>query len=167
MKTAKFNLELAIAGHPLITNEGNKVTDFKYFKDINSIYKVVAVTDGNVMWCTPEGGDWEGVGILLLDKSIPWEPELKIGDEIEVNLGGMWIKRIFITHGKNNSVIVVTNEDKGGYLNGECFQTTRYTEYRRISKNAELDIKITCNGADIKLSDISEETLINLRNKCK
>lgn len=177
MKTAKFDLELAIAGHPLITSGGDKVTDFKYFKDLNSDYKIRVVADGCILAYQEAGRpDWDfGFGkrgsmvgwFLLLDKSIPWEPELKMGDRIEIKKATRWEERIFIKYGEADGVVVVIEDDANKYLQGRPFDTIHYHEYRRINKDIDLDIKITCNGKDVKLSDISEETLIKLRNQSK
>lgn len=44
----KFNLEAAIAGSPVVTGDGRKVTDLHYFKDANLPFKLYACINGNV-----------------------------------------------------------------------------------------------------------------------
>jgi hypothetical protein len=55
---------------------------------------------------------------------------LKIGDMVEVKSGNEWAgdRRIFVKHGKNDSVIVVVSSDNKNFKNGNGFDTMRYED---------------------------------------
>lgn len=50
-----FNLEEALAGKPVVTTEGKKVTVLHYFEDIRSTYPLLGIMDGQIINFTKEG----------------------------------------------------------------------------------------------------------------
>lgn len=116
IKTAPFDLEKAIKGHPLVTRNGYKVSSFFYFKELSGFNdypcRAVCVAHDIILSCSEAGCCYSAEHFdLLLDLSIPWEKPLKIGDEIEVNnMFGRWIPAIFIKHGADGGVIAVDDD---------------------------------------------------------
>jgi len=140
MKTAPFDLEKAIKGHPLVTRNGKKVSSFVYFKELSGLndYPCTAtIPDGSILACTETGAfyhpsDSHNSLDLLLDLSVPWEKPLAMGDEIEVLYGCVWITAIFIKHGGGGGVIAIADsEDKDLYQQGTSFSTDWFVTYRR------------------------------------
>jgi hypothetical protein len=55
-----FDLAKAIAGHPLVTRDGRKVTEFKFFDTANADgYNCVFVIDGRLFYRRKDGR-WDG-----------------------------------------------------------------------------------------------------------
>ena len=50
-----FNLEEALAGKPVVTREGKKVTELYLFKTMKNAYRLFACIDGKVVQCTIKG----------------------------------------------------------------------------------------------------------------
>ena len=139
MKTAPFDLEKAIKGHPLVTRNGKKVSSFVYFKELSGLndYPCTAtIPDGSILACTETGAfyhpsDSHNSLDLLLDLSVPWEKPLAMGDEIEVhqyNKG--WIPAVFIKHGIGGGVMAVS-ESISNYMTGAAFEVHWFSTYRR------------------------------------
>ena len=86
MKTAPFDLEKAIKGHPLVTRNGHKVSSFVYFKELSGFndYPCRAVCGNSIIAHTETGRYYSAYGDnsldLLLDLSVPWEEPLKMGE---------------------------------------------------------------------------------------
>ena len=88
METAEFNLELALAGHPLVTRDGRKVDYIKTNKAGNEesklVYKLydgyVFSTYTNGLWGRKAGDECD----LFLDLSTPWDKPLEEGDKVLV-----------------------------------------------------------------------------------
>lgn len=47
-----FNIEKALAGHPVVTRDGRKAEDFKKFKGLNNVY---AVLEGQIFSWSVDG----------------------------------------------------------------------------------------------------------------
>ena len=141
MKTAPFDLEKAIKGHPLVTRNGYKVSSFVYFKELSGFYDypcIAIIPHGSILACTETGAfyhpsDSHNSLDLLLDLSVPWEEPLQMGDEIEVlNVVGKWIPAIFIDYGKSGGVRAVAGEQYiSDYREGDSFKSFLFTTYRR------------------------------------
>lgn len=141
MKTAPFDLEKAIKGHPLVTRNGKKISSFVYFKELSGLkdYPCIAtIPDGRILACTETGAFYHHCYghnslDLLLDLSVPWEEPLRMGDEIEViGVGGKWIPAIFIDYGKIGGVRAVAGEQYiSDYRVGDSFKSFLFSTYRR------------------------------------
>ena len=137
MKTAPFDLEKAIKGHPLVTRNGKKISSFVHFKELSGLnpHPCRAVC-GDIIIASTEGGryytnTYANSLDLLLDLSVPWEEPLKMGDEIEVhqyNKG--WIPAVFIKHGIGGGVMAVS-ESISNYMTGAAFEVHWFSTYRR------------------------------------
>lgn len=45
-----FDLDAAVRGEPVVTRDGEKVTELYYFKTTNETRKLCAVIEGNIVW---------------------------------------------------------------------------------------------------------------------
>jgi len=75
-----------------------------------------------------------------------------------------WKERIFIS--KNGfGWNTVSLGDEENFLNGKSYIVSVWEYGKLIPTELDINITVTINGKTAKLSDISEETLANLRNK--
>jgi hypothetical protein len=139
MKTAPFDLEKAIKGHPLVTRNGEKISSVVYFKELSGVntYPCRAVCGNSIIAHTETGRYYSAYGDnsldLLLDLSVPWEEPLLAGDEIEaLNIVGKWIPAVFINHGEGGGVVAVAGERYiSDYRAGGSFIVFWFANYRR------------------------------------
>lgn len=75
-----------------------------------------------------------------------------------------WSERIFISKNGFGWNTVSCNDEKA-FLDGKSYSVLVWEEGKIIPKELDIKITVTINGTPARLNDISEETLINLRNK--
>lgn len=163
----KFDLELALAGHPLVTRNGEKILNFvRVSMEATNDHNCIATTSqGNWISVTDEGKYYadkdESIHDLFLDDSIPWVRTPKMGDIIEVKntKAENWKSRIFIKEGKDNSVICVYGPEEGVFKGGTAFATCTWYCWRwPEEEKQEVNINIKLNGKPLDLNSISKET---------
>lgn len=169
MKTKPFNLELALQGHPVVTRDGEPVTDLTIFTNANiQTYSLAGILNDEIDTFTKKGkyvANGKSGEDLFLDVSKPWTPPFKpkMGDEIEVrnSLGTPYIKRVFV--GMKNNKCVCASKDEGLFDGGINLFGWKYA--RPIQKEININIKVTVNDEEVCPSTLSEETWANLRPK--
>lgn len=166
----KFNLELALAGHPLVTRAGNDITQF-FPTDTTYVYACIHKGDNCVHMVT-RGGCAVEIGksrndVFLTDAD--WKPELKMGDIIEIKFPAGWADRIFVKHGASSGVLFVDNSSSGDFKGDKAFLVrTSKNGFWRIKPNLnDLEVKFTLNGEDFDASELSHESLLMLIAKIK
>jgi hypothetical protein len=91
----------------------------------------------------------------------------KKGETVEVKdyEVGLWEKRIFLTdiEGANHPYICVAEDDEDDFRAGDAFSITPWKYIRKIENPDDIEITVKMNGEECKLSDISEETLLKIR----
>lgn len=145
LKTAPFDLELAIQGHPLVTRDGRKVTNFNHLSTSALPYPNRAFVEGKERTYA-NNGQWSTNGDtslnLLLDLSTPWEKPLAMGDEIEVLYRETWCPAIFIKYGRNNGVVALSNPNNiRSFKRGEGFTSGWFSTYRRKQEEVPAEVK--------------------------
>jgi len=110
--------------------------------------------------------------ILTLKQFITMTQEFKRGELIEVSdykdyRDGQ--KRIFLTHieGAIYPFICIANGHEDKFKSGEKFGISECKYARKIQDKpqGEIELTVKVNGKEVPLSDISEETLLKIRNK--
>ena len=170
MKNTKpFDLELAKAGHPLILSTGEMVS----YVGISPFTpgKCIIVADRQkLVFVNPNVKDPQVTFHLLLDISIPWQAPLKQGDTIEVKINDEWKEALLVSHLPGGSILVLdTNEcsineyNEGDFTDNDDFTYRGKALWRRKPTEATIEITVKINGKDAKMSDISKETLLKIR----
>jgi len=95
-------------------------------------------------------------------------PEYKTGDKVLVRdyVISEWTERVFVC--EYNGMYWCIFGDEGRF--GSCETNEPLNAWKQIKPlEDKLDIALTCtvNGEEVPLSDISEETLLAIRNKSK
>ena len=172
-KTAAFDLELAKLGHPLITSGGIKVKDFYVFDDFD-IFTCIVIAgnstygyrrDGSYLHDKPHEND------LLLDLSISWERPFIKGDLVEVQDidadAKHWTKRVYLFSHDSYHYCVAQGYETYKCRRDGSIVIAYWGRVRHIKKKEEVKVEVTImiNGEKANLSDISEDTLLALRNK--
>jgi hypothetical protein len=110
----------------------------------------------------------EFVTLKEIGGEINMRDKFEEGELVEVSDDrGEWCKRIFLA--KVDSLqfpylcVYATTESEYKYGEDVCVNTWKYC--RKISSTPKIELEIKINGKEAKLSDISEETLLNLRNQ--
>jgi len=162
----EFNLKRALAGEPLITRSGDKVFGFKVREGkSHSEWPYAAEIIGQYLTFTKTGRCGVDPEIDNTHDLFMAEPELKEGDLIEVcaPTGSNYKPCIFLYKEKNNRVIVVTHGYEDYYRNGTDYPTGSFGNWRMPPKQPQIEITVKINGKEAKLSDISDETLQNIK----
>ncbi len=95
-------------------------------------------------------------------------PQYKTGDTVWVRDGDKcdWVKRVFVCEYEGGYWVI--KHSSGQFLGDST--SSNLLKWKQIKPLEEkLDIALTCtvNGEEVPLSDISEETLLAIRNKSK
>lgn len=171
MKTEKFNLELAKAGHPLITRGGQEVRKFKYLGG-TSPEKMVGIVGGELTTFRNNGfyikeGD-ESSFDLFLDKSKEWTPAPMDGERVRIKLPGVETKPLISLSGVNGNLfaIIGTPENEREYFNGNSFRVREYLKSQIVKeepkKEPELIKECDCkspfrHSVTLKFTDYDQE----------
>jgi len=158
----KFDLDKALAGHPVVTRDGKMVTNIELSTGSQS-YITGRICGSLQKW----NEDGRFLGTLLHDNDLLMA-EPSFGESILV-----WDNKdtasdtklemdfvCFTTEGH-----VVATEDISNISIREPFAEVMMWEYWSfIEKPPQIEINAKINGREVKLSEISEETLLKLRN---
>ena len=168
----KFDLELAKQGHPLIISNGTRVNLIGIIP--NTPYPIILERTGTICRFTAGGNPKTRDGVTLqLDDSIDWLPPLKQGDVIEVLCSSKWQDAIYICKLPIDQILVVwptcclVEGYKKGEINESDFAVLELYDkiWRRKVLKSSIEITVKVNGKESKLSDISEETLLKIREE--
>ena len=90
-----------------------------------------------------------------------------VGEKIEVYTRSGWANRIYLGYiqGAKKPYICVDGNHTGRYVKGEPFETSNWSTARKILTD-NIKVKVTINGQPAKLSDLTEEQLLELREEC-
>jgi hypothetical protein len=165
MKTKPFDLELAELGHPLVSVRGEKVIWVGRAETRGPHHSVVVKKDGTIVALNSKGLSLNNTNTVVLDVSKPWEAPLKTGDIIEVKstlTESKWSERIYLAMA-NDIPICVNVNCVGAYKKNQHFEVSTWRVFRRKPEEPVIEITVKVNGKEAKLSDISKETLLQIR----
>lgn len=172
MKTAPFDLELAKQGHPL-------VSQFDTHGFVKSELVKIHPDGRLVVLVTDEDDEEEYIRYfynnstlnrrtLFLDVSTDWQPPFKFGQMIEVcdQLYEIWREHRFLAYAPSGKVITFDSSNEyEKYEDKDEFECYEWNHARHIPVEPTIEITVKVNGKESKLSDISKETLLKIREK--
>jgi hypothetical protein len=105
------------------------------------------ILDGETeVWTSKVCGAWTITDDMIAGYAFDYDEEIEVSDS-----GYVWRNKLYIGFAPGKACPYLTN--------------FAYHRYARPIRKPEIEIAVKINGRDAKLSDISEETLRNIRNK--
>jgi len=178
----EFNLERWLrTGEELVTRGGVKVLCTKYFENNAAFCKLKSMlADGSNISHYTDGDYTKSSSEEQLDlyfaNDIEPKPQPKRGDTVWVrdNENDCWHKRIFLVEMKDcNSPFIVTEKDSEYLRNPDAYMQFYFTCWKEVRTTdpaldkPKIEITVKVNGKEVKLSTLSDESILAIKNAAK
>jgi len=176
----EFNLERWLrTGEELITRNSEKMLATKYCPNNENDYKIRSLTETGKMHSCFENGSYQDDvtahdGDLFFVNDIEPEPKPKRGDTVWVrdHEQTIWTAKIFLAEFKNAvypyKTVLGSNEEL--FITGKTYGDSAW-KYMRTTNPAldkpKIEITVKVNGKEVKLSTLSDESILAIKNAAK